>query len=710
MPSSSAMSSCERSYTSFSTTTERSFAGRPSSACEMRSSVSADSAPWETCSSARASTGSKPSSNGSARWRRRRWTCEDAVLAVMRYSQVENAESPRNLPMPFQARRYASCTTSCASSSLPVRRRASVNVSTKVRRTSSSNACRSPLRAAPSSSPSSNGSSRRVRGAFDPESPQNVTPAASPRASRAPLGGASAPGPVRRPRRLPGLFVDRVPAVPAAVLLHLDPLAVVHLALDRDVVPPLAFLAGERDLHSLLVLGHIYSLALCGAGSLRRSRSAVLLLDLDDAARTHGPATLTDREPQPLIHRDRLLQLHRHLGVITRHHHLRPLRQIHRAGHIRRPEIELRMIIREERRMPTALLLRQDVHLRRELRVRRNTPRLRQHLPPLHILFLRPPQQRPNVVARPTLIQQLPEHLHTRTRRLRRRPQPDDLDLLPHLHLTALHPARHHRPPTRNREHILDRHQKRLIDIPRRLRHRRIHRRHQLQNRRRPLLITLQRLQRRHPHHRRVIPRKLILVQQLPDLELHQLQDLLIINHVRLVQRHHNRRHPHLTRQQHMLTRLRHRTIRRRHHQNRAIHLRRTRNHVLDVIRMPRTIHMRVMTILRLILHMRDRNRDPPRLLPRRLIDLIKRRERILRILIMQNLRNRRRQRRLPMVNMTNRPDVQVRLRALKLRFRHWTTSTSRFGRRCCGTCRWGRLRTAGASFATYSGDDLLRD
>ena len=65
-------------------------------------------------------------------------------------------------------------------------------------------------------------------------------------------------------------------------------------------------------------------------------------------------------------------------------------------------------------------------------------------------------------------------------------------------------------------------------------------------------------------------------------------------------------RHPHLTGQQHMLTRLRHRTIRRRHHQNRPIHLRRTRDHVLDVIRMTRHIHMRVMPIRRLILHMRD--------------------------------------------------------------------------------------------------------
>src|SRR4051794_24183966 len=52
-----------------------------------------------------------------------------------------------------------------------------------------------------------------------------------------------------------------------------------------------------------------------------------LLLDLDDAAGADGTATLADGEPQALVHRDGLLELHRHLGVVARHHHLGPLRQ-----------------------------------------------------------------------------------------------------------------------------------------------------------------------------------------------------------------------------------------------------------------------------------------------------------------------------------------------------------------------------------------------
>ena len=77
--------------------------------------------------------------------------------------------------------------------------------------------------------------------------------------------------------------------------------------------------------------------------------------DLGDAAGAHGTTTLTDREPQTLVHRDRLTQLHRDRHVVTRHHHLRTLRQLDRPRHIRRPEEELRPIVVEERLVTTTL-------------------------------------------------------------------------------------------------------------------------------------------------------------------------------------------------------------------------------------------------------------------------------------------------------------------------------------------------------------------
>src|SRR3546814_9124885 len=79
---------------------------------------------------------------------------------------------------------------------------------------------------------------------------------------------------------------------------------------------------------------------------------------------------------------------------------------------------------------------------------------------------------------------------------------------------------------------------------------------------------------------------------------------------------------------------------------------------------------MRVVPVLRLVLDMRRRDRDPARLLLRRLVDLVVGRERRP-ARLRQNLRDRRRQRRLAMVDMADRAHVAVRLRPRKLFFRH---------------------------------------
>ena len=267
---------------------------------------------------------------------------------------------------------------------------------------------------------------------------------------------------------------------------------------------------------------------------------------------------------------------------------------------------------------------------------------------------------------------ELAEHLHPSHDRGRGlRTDPDNLHVLADLDRALLDPPGRHRPPPGDGEHILHRHQERPIHHPLRLRHIGIHRIHQLKDLGRPRRIALQRLQRRQPHDRGVITRELILGQQLPHLELNQLQELLVIDHIDLVQGDHDVGHPNLTSQQHMLTGLGHRPIRGRHDQDRPIDLGRPGDHVLDVVSMPRHIHMGVMPVRGLILHMSDRDRDPPLLLLRRLINLVKRRIRHLRVPLVQHLGNRRRQGRLPMINMTHRPNVQMRLRPLKLLLRH---------------------------------------
>src|ERR1700679_1807881 len=88
-----------------------------------------------------------------------------------------------------------------------------------------------------------------------------------------------------------------------------------------------------------------------------------------------GSAAFADREAETLLHRHRRMQLDLQADVVSRHHHLGACRQLRRARHVRRPEVELRTIAVEERRMTTALFLRQHVDLTLELGVRRDRPR-----------------------------------------------------------------------------------------------------------------------------------------------------------------------------------------------------------------------------------------------------------------------------------------------------------------------------------------------
>src|SRR5919198_2335101 len=87
-----------------------------------------------------------------------------------------------------------------------------------------------------------------------------------------------------------------------------------------------------------------------------------LLDDLRNPTRADRTATLADREPEAFLHGDRLDQLHRHRGVVAGHDHLRALGQGDHAGDVGGAEVELRAVVLEERGVPAALLLGEDVH------------------------------------------------------------------------------------------------------------------------------------------------------------------------------------------------------------------------------------------------------------------------------------------------------------------------------------------------------------
>ena len=183
--------------------------------------------------------------------------------------------------------------------------------------------------------------------------------------------------------------------------------------------------------------------------------------------------------------------------------------------------------------------------------------------------------------------------------------------------------------------------------------------------------FAVQRAQRRDANHRQIVARELILGQQFAHFELDQIEQFRIVHHIHFVHRDHDVRHAHLAGQQDMLPRLRHGAVGGGDDQNRAIHLRRARDHVLDVIGVTGAIDVRVVPVLRLVLDVRGRDRDAARFFFRRVVDRIERAERHLRIVLRQHLRDCRRQRRLAVIDMPDRPDIDVRLAAVKFFFRH---------------------------------------
>src|SRR5439155_26961676 len=79
-----------------------------------------------------------------------------------------------------------------------------------------------------------------------------------------------------------------------------------------------------------------------------------LLDDLGYHPRANRSAALANGEPQLGVHCDRLDQLDLHLRIVTRHHHRRPLRQLHYSGDVSGAEVEPWPVAVDEGRLTTA--------------------------------------------------------------------------------------------------------------------------------------------------------------------------------------------------------------------------------------------------------------------------------------------------------------------------------------------------------------------
>ena len=119
--------------------------------------------------------------------------------------------------------------------------------------------------------------------------------------------------------------------------------------------------------------------------------------------------------------------------------------------------------------MTSTLLGCQHVDLGLELGVRCDRAGLGKNLPTLDLLLVDAPQERTDVVTGDSLVKQLAEHLDTGADRGLGVLEADDLDVVAGVHLALLDTTGDDSAATGDREHVLDGHQERLVDIAVRL-------------------------------------------------------------------------------------------------------------------------------------------------------------------------------------------------------------------------------------------------
>src|SRR2546423_5348660 len=265
-----------------------------------------------------------------------------------------------------------------------------------------------------------------------------------------------------------------------------------------------------------------------------------LLDDTGDDAGTNGAAAFADGETKLFLHRDRHDQVHFHRDIVTRHHHLGAFGQMHDTGHVGGAEVELRAVVGEERGMTSALFLGEDVSLGLELGMRLHRTRLAQNLTALDFLALGSAQQRADVVAGLTLIEQLAEHLNAGDDGFLGFAKADDLDFLADLDHAALDAAGNHGAAARDREHVFHRHQERLVDRTLRLRNVLVDALHQLEDRvvTELLVLVFECRQRRTLDDRNLVAWEIILREQFADFQLDALEQFRIVHHVDLIDVH----------------------------------------------------------------------------------------------------------------------------------------------------------------------------
>ena len=226
-------------------------------------------------------------------------------------------------------------------------------------------------------------------------------------------------------------------------------------------------------------------------------------------------------------------------------------------------------------------------------------------------------------------------------------------------------------PRSFDREDVLDRHQERLVELADRLRNVAVQRVHQLVDALAGGIVSRRGLRGRiggAADHRGVVAIILILGKELADFHLDEVEHFRVFDEIALVEEHDDLRHAHLAGEQHVLARLRHCAVNGGHHEDGAIHLRRARDHVLNVVSVTRAVNVRVVAVRRGVLDVGRGDREDLRGVTttggfgslRNLVVL----DFLAQALQSLDVRNRGRKSGLTVVDVADGADVHVRLAA----------------------------------------------
>lgn len=451
-------------------------------------------------------------------------------------------------------------------------------------------------------------------------------------------------------KSLPGFTVKRVFPVPGAVLLQLHSAGGVLLVLDRGVIAPLALGAGEQnvDAHDLL---H----------------------DFRHHAGADGTAAFANGEAQTLLHGDGGDEFNIEGGVVAGHDHFHAFVQGDDARHVRGAEIELGTVPAEEGRMAAAFFLREHVHFRLELLVRRDGLGRGENLAAFHFVTLGAAQQRADVVAGLALVKQLAEHFHTGAGGLGRGVNAHDFHFVANLDDAAFHTPGHHGAAAGNGEHVFDRHEEGLVRIAHRFREVTVAGGEKIQNRLgvgRIGAVGFQSLQGGTANNRDIVAGVAVGGEQFAHFKLDEFEQFGVVHHVALVHEHNEVRHADLTGEQDVFAGLRHGAVGGGHHDDRAVHLGRAGDHVLDVVGVAGAVDVRVVAVFGFVFDMGRGDGDAAFLFFGGLVDFVVADE-LAALLQGSHLGDGGRQRGLAVVNVPDGADIEVRLRPGEFLFAH---------------------------------------